>query len=281
MAESPGLPISELLRHLEAESRRSGIPLREFLMLLCDIIGESRTGLYFRRDECLNHAQMDLLNQYLERLQRHEPVQYILGRAFFYGREFTVSPAVLIPRPETEGLVELVLSQAKAGMKILDIGTGSGVIAITLKASVPSLMVDATDISAEAIAIARRNADNHDCSVRFFEADLFPPLPQQYDLIVSNPPYIAPDEYLTLPPQVRDHEPVIALLAEGDGLDYYRRILSHSPRSGSAACSATRYFFEIGYRQAESMVNLAYDAGFERVEIKKDLNGLDRFAMIY
>jgi len=277
MADLPNLLISDLLKHWECNSRSVGIPLNDHVLLLCDILGCHRTELYLRRHEYLTPAQADRLNSHIERLYRHEPVQYILSRSCFYGREFSVSPAVLIPRPETEGLVEIILNQMTCGMRILDIGTGSGVIAITLKASEPSLVVDATDISPEAIAIARINAQSFDCDIDFYCADLFPSVARQYDLIISNPPYITTEEYRTLPSRIRDYEPARALIAGEDGLSYYRSILS---RSGQHRHPHTRFYFEIGSSQAGSIEKLAKEAGFSHIEIRKDLNGLDRFAIV-
>ncbi|MBM4403124.1 MAG: peptide chain release factor N(5)-glutamine methyltransferase [Candidatus Cloacimonetes bacterium] len=277
MAEHPNPPVSDILRRLEQESQSRGIPLSDYVIILCEILDCRRTELYLDRNQTLNPSQQTRLEAFLSRLHHHEPVHYIIGKTWFYGREFLVNPAVLIPRPETEGLVELVLPRIRPSMRILDIGTGSGVIAISIKAALPDLTVDATDLSSEALSCAQLNARNHHCDITFYETDLYPPIPVTYDTIISNPPYISPGDYSALPPQIRDFEPTLALIAREQGMQFYRQILS---RSQPYRHSQTTFFFEIGSSQAPMIGKLALETGFHQVEIKKDLNGLDRFAVI-
>jgi len=211
-------------------------------VLLAHSLGTNRAGLYTHLHTVLPPAQLEAFQQLLARRLQREPVQYITGVQEFWSLEFTVDRRVLIPRPETELLVETVLHlfsairnpQSAIRSRILDVGTGSGCIAIALATELPAAEIWATDISAEALAVAATNAYRHNVHQRihFLPGDLFTPLPGQgqvFDVIISNPPYIARDHLSTLQPEVRDWEPRNALDGGKDGLDFYHHLLSEAP----------------------------------------------------
>ncbi len=269
---------NHLLTELLAQAQKDAahIPLHSFKLLLSSILQCSIPELLLRH-ESLSPSQYDLYLQYASRLKTGEPLQYILGVAWFYGMELKVTPAVLIPRPETEGLVELVLSHAPKGSEILDIGTGSGAIAIALKTLNPSLHVHATDISEAALSLASQNANTLSAEVCFEQADLFPAATKLFDIIVSNPPYISARDYQCLPPEVRDYEPAQALLAGEEGLEYYRRVLQGAVDYLKPGGSI---FFEIGETQAAQIRQMALELGYFSIETKLDLCDRDRYMQI-
>jgi release factor glutamine methyltransferase len=212
------------------------------------------------------------------RCQR-EPVSHLVGKRAFYGRDFIVNAAALDPRPETEVLVEVALSQPFG--HVLDLGTGSGCILVTLLAEVPHTVGTGLDFSAAALAVAARNATLNGVSDRaeFFLGDWswMNGVTEQYDLIVSNPPYVARSEMAGLEPEVRDWEPRMALTDEGDGLGAYRAIL----RSAPAILSRDgRMLFEIGPKQAEAVGALAEGAGLMLRAVVKDMDGRDRVLVL-
>jgi len=226
-----------------------------------------------------SEAWFDLVN----RRASGEPLQYITGEQYFMGHRFSVSPLVLIPRPETELLAEKAIDylRAKSGARtVLDLCTGSGVLAISIALARPRLKVTASDVSAEALAVAKRNAGALGVSGRvgFLQSDLFTALRRgtfgnKYDLIVTNPPYIRTDDLHGLAREIREHEPLSALDGGADGLDFYRRIAADARafmRPG--ACLMT----EIGADQAEDVSAIFADNGFTSIEISQDLNSLDR-----
>ena len=192
------------------------------------------------------------------RLQQAEPPQYILQKAWFYGLELTVNPSVLIPRPETEGLVELALGLLKPDAGILEIGTGSG----------------ATDSSPAALELARRNALAHGCHIDFHLCDLFPDTRDSFDLIISNPPYISEEEFASLEPRVRDYEPRQALLAKQDGLEFYHRILRGAKER---LAPGGRVLFEHGATQRAAVRHLAQTLGYSCFLAQNDLAGRERY----
>lgn len=208
--------------------------------------------------------------QVLQRRESHEPLAYILGFREFFGRRFRVDPNVLIPRHETEVLVEEVLKLGSSPLDVLDIGTGSGCIAITLKLERPEWSLTACDISGGALQIARENAETLGADVTFRHSDLLEAFEESSaDVIVSNPPYIDPGE--TLPIEVRGFEPHAALFGGNGGLELYQRLRLEAPR---VLRPGGRVFLEIGHTQA-----LAIQQVFEGAQIIRDLDGNDRVAV--
>jgi release factor glutamine methyltransferase len=211
-----------------------------------------------------------------------EPIAYVVGHREFWGLEFEVSPAVLVPRPETELIVEVALellpAQSDAGL-IVDACTGSGCIAIALAVERPNLHVIATDVADAALAVARRNAERHDVAdrVEFVRGDLLDPVGRVCELIVSNPPYIAERDRASLPPEVRDYEPPVALFAGNDGLEVIKRLVADAPprlRPGG------HLVFEFGFGQGEAVNGLlAAAADFTAVQLRRDLQGIERTAV--
>ena len=221
---------------------------------------------------------IDELDRIIGELAAGRPLQYVLGHTEFYGLDFQVREGVLIPRPETEELVRWIAeSPAPDNPAVLDVGTGSGCIAVTLARLIPESRITAVDISEKALSIARENARRLDAKVDFRQGDalgeLFPGQREQFDLIVSNPPYIPSQVIEGLEPEVKDHEPRLALDGEEDGLAFYRKIIEQAP---DYLNSNGRIYFEIGAEQGEDMIRLMTDRGFSEVKVHKDLAGLDR-----
>jgi release factor glutamine methyltransferase len=214
---------------------------------------------------------------FIARRERHEPVAYILGRREFWSLELEVTPAVLIPRPDTETLIEAALSEFKNAppARILDLGTGSGAILITLLKEWPECTGIGIDKSAAALAVAARNALRHGVADRanFREGDWAKGIVERFDLVISNPPYIGEAEFAHLDPDVRDHEPLEALLSGPDGLRDIERIASALP---DLLRPESRVIVEIGYKQAAAASLIFTKSGLEIVKIAKDLAGQDR-----
>ena len=204
--------------------------------------------------------------EYVQRRARREPVAYILGRKAFRRIELEVDPRVLIPRPETEHVVEAALALPE-GARVVDVGTGSGAIALALADERPDLRVVATDVSADALAVARANAARLGLSVEFLEGDLLEPVSGPVDAIVSNPPYVLAGTRLA--PEIDRYEPDVALYAGADGYEFYRRL---APDAAPASFVA----FEVAGWQAEGVAELLRAAGFESTETVRDLAGIDR-----
>lgn len=214
----------------------------------------------------------------LNRLQNGEPVQYIVGNVDFYGFELEVNPNVLIPRFETEQMVEKIIEKCKfksSSLKIVDLGTGSGCIAITLQKKL-NCKVDAVDISKEALEVAKKNAIKNEANITFYQGDFLEPLTETYDVIVSNPPYIDPEEEIM--ELVRKNEPYLALFASNHGLSCYQKIISqakHYLNSGGFL------IFEIGYQQGD-LLKIYAEKYFPKAKIivEKDLQKKDRYLWI-
>jgi len=199
-------------------------------LLLARALGVDRTHLLAYPERALTDEQLAAYDRILTRRAAREPFQQITGVQEFYGLDFEVTPDVLIPRPETELIVETGERLWRGAGRVLDIGTGSGCLAVTLAKRLPSATVTATDLSGPALAVARRNARRHGATVDFVRADLASALSGPFDLVVSNPPYVPDGGRDTLQPEVRDHEPHLALFGGMDGLDVYRRLFADVPR---------------------------------------------------
>jgi release factor glutamine methyltransferase len=257
-----------------AEARQC-IPPAEARLLLGDLLKRSTTWLEAHREESLAADQLVQFRALVARRAAGEPVAYLLGRREFYGRDFSVSPDVLIPRPETELLVDVAREKVGAGgtAKILDLGTGSGCIGITLALELPAAQVIAVDIAPAALVVARENATRLKAPVELHESDWFAALPpMRFDLIVANPPYVAAgDPHLTTG-DLR-FEPTGALTDYADGLAAIRRIVADAP---AWLMQRGWLLFEHGYDQAAAVRELFVAAGFNTIEQHRDLAGIIR-----
>jgi len=235
-------------------------PRLEAEWMLCEALSLDRVGLYLNFDKPLNDAELAAFRGMVQRRAKREPLQYILGSQEFMGLDFQVTPAVLIPRHDTEVLVAEAVQRGAGIRSILDIGTGSGCVAVALAKSLPEAEVSSVDVSAEALAVARDNAEKNQVSVRFFHGSLFEPLAgRRFDMIVSNPPYIPADEIATLQQEVRGFEPLGALDGGADGLDFYRSIVSGAPEH---LTPGGWLLFEVGAGQAPQVLELLRTGGF-------------------
>ena len=195
-----------------------------------------------------------LLSSIFNQLKAHKPAQYILGFEDFHGLRFQVDERVLIPRPETEELVELILAEnPKTELKVLDIGTGSGAIAVSLKESCPLWQVTASDLSVDALELARENAKLNQVDISFIQSDVFEVISDSFDIIVSNPPYISENDKNEVGLNVLDSEPKMALFADEDGLAIYRQIIE---RAAKHLSPQGKLYFEIGYKQGSDLKKL-------------------------
>jgi release factor glutamine methyltransferase len=259
-------------------------PRRTAVWILCDTIGCSPTHLISREGERLDQNHIIRIREAAQRCAAHEPVQYVLGYTEFGGLRLDLSPAVLIPRPETEQMIEIALEAVGSGstLRVLDIGTGSGCIALSMKHALPAAQVTACDISAPALQIARENAKKNGLAIRFIMADLLScdfmhTVSTGYDLVIANPPYIPDSERSQLPRMVRDYEPGIALFCGEDPLLFYRAIVE---KLGAGLLSqAGTLVLETHVDYADSVGMLLQKNGISQVQIKPDLAGLSRFVL--
>jgi release factor glutamine methyltransferase len=244
-------------------------------LLLAHVLGLDRVGLYMNYDRPLTTEELNTLRPLVKRRGQREPLQYLIGSTEFWSLEFKVSPAVLIPRADTEILVEEALSRANESGSLLDVGTGSGAIVVSLAKELEQWQCEGIDISSEALAVAQCNVDRNQVTdrVQLFQADLNQLPQKKYNLIVSNPPYIAQDEWESLMPEVRDHEPQLALIAEREGLACYQSLLN---QASDHLLADGWMLVEIGYQQAEAVQQLFVDAGFEDVYMREDYAGQPR-----
>jgi release factor glutamine methyltransferase len=247
-------------------------------ILLARVLGKDRVYLYANYDAPVNQDERSIFREFIKRRARKEPLAYITGAKEFMSLEFKVNPNVLIPRPESEIIVEKAIDLFKdQPCTICDIGTGSGALAISLAHYLPLAQVFATDISPQALATARDNAASLQVEVEFLEGDLLSPFLDKehcFDLIVANLPYISQEEYHTLDSGVKSYEPQIALLAPGDGLDIYRCLL---PQAFTLLKEGAYLFIEIGWQQGEKAIQMM--SNFEEIQLIKDLAGYDRVVM--
>ncbi|HEY2860470.1 MAG TPA: peptide chain release factor N(5)-glutamine methyltransferase [Terracidiphilus sp.] len=249
--------------------------------LLLHVLGKDRVWLIANPRSGISSELFDRWSQLLERRQRGEPIQYIIGETEFYGLPFRVTPAVLIPRPETEHLVEKTIDLCRdiGSPRIVDVGTGSGAIAVALAHRLPQAQMAATDISAEALAVAKGNAETNLVAerIRFVQGDLLAPITgEQFDVVASNPPYVSSEDRDTLSVEVRDYEPETALFAGRDGIEIYRRLI---PQAADALAAGGHVVMEIGFGQQESIRQLLVDCGYIGVEFVPDLQGIPRVAV--
>lgn len=266
--------------------------MNETELLFTDVLDCSRIELYLNKDKKIDKDKLFFISSALKRRITGEPIQYILGKAEFMGLEFKVTADVLIPRQETEILVETAVKYVssfrsqvssftgrQAGFRVMDLGTGSGCIAVSLAKLLPDVEITAIDISSKAIEIAEYNAGLNSVSekIKFINSDLFPILgvygSMRYDIIMANPPYVPSDEIGILQPEIK-YEPRIALDGGSDGLNFYQRIIS-----GAAVFLEKRglLIMEMGFGQKEKIENIFLKSGkYEIIEIIKDYSGIDR-----
>lgn len=237
------------------------------------ITGIDRKYFFTNEEKELSKEEAEALTSFIERRKTGEPVQYIVSKADFYGLEFFVKKGVLIPRFDTENLVEKALSFAKDGDRILDVCTGSGCIILTLLNYGKNLRGVGCDISDEALFVANENAKRLKSNATFIKSDLFENIEGEFDIIVSNPPYIETKVVESLENQVKDYEPKNALDGGGDGLDFYKRI---SKEAKAYLRKGGMLLFEIGYNQGETVPEILKNEGYSNITVTKDLGGNDR-----
>ena len=279
----PGITYSELLESGRVALQKKGIetPQLDAKILLEEASGLNAAEQISKKDEFVTASTNERFNELLKRRLNFEPVHRVIGYREFYGRQFNLSSETLIPRPDTETLVDVVLSIANnknTPLKILELGTGSGVIAVTLACELSDVSMLTTDISKDALETARENAKVFGVSdkVSFLQTNLFDDIVGDFDFIVSNPPYIRTSELDGLSPEVRNYDPVVALDGGEDGLDFYRSIFANS---GEHLVPFGALIVEIGYDQADTVSDIAKDNGFLVDRIVKDLSGHDRVLM--
>lgn len=282
----PVSPLQSDLRHsvravervLVDAGREEARTMAEWLVAAAAGIG--RLDVLVQADRLLDAESRARLDGWVARVARGEPLQYVVGNAPFLGRDFRSDPRALIPRPETEELCERVLGAipANAEVRIADVGTGTGCIAITIALDRPFARVMAIDVSPDALALARENARAHgvDKRIEWRQADLLEGLSAgALDAIVSNPPYVAEGEWARLDPSVRDFEPRLALAAGADGLDVIRRL---ADQARHALAPGGRLWLEIGNEQGPAVRDLLAKRGFVEVTIRRDCAGHERIA---
>lgn len=285
------MTLREWVRHGEAKLGAGPQPeraRRDAETLLLHLTGKSRAWLMAHAGDDFGGCQAIGYEGLLEQRLKGAPIQYITGEQEFYGLPFSVSPAVLIPRPETELLVERVIQWAKgqaggriAAPRIVDVGTGSGAIAVALARELPQAAITACDLSDAALTVARGNAARNGvgCRIRFLCGDLLAPVDgETFDIVVSNPPYVAEADRQSLAAEVREHEPAVALFAGEDGLDICRRLF---PAARGVLAAGGLLACEFGYGQDRAVRALLAEADFHAVETIPDLQGIARVALAW
>ncbi|WP_423215488.1 peptide chain release factor N(5)-glutamine methyltransferase [Streptococcus equinus] len=270
---------AETISQLEKQLQEIGEDPENLAYVFRELKGWSLLDFILHQNKDVSAQNQALIEDIMSQLKEHRSPQYITGKAYFRDLELAVDERVLIPRPETEELVDLVLKEnSKADLQILDIGTGSGAIAISLKSARPDWHVTASDISSEALQLAKENSERNQASLDFIESDVFNQISGKFDVIISNPPYIAYDDEDEVGVNVLASEPHLALFADEDGFAIYRRIIegasSHLTENG-------KLYFEIGYKQGDGMRRLlAKHFPEKRVRVLQDIFGKDRMVVM-
>ena len=257
----------ERIDSIRTRLRALGANPRDVDLLLADVTGRTNAWLFAHGEEEVDAERIEAL---VQRRINGEPLQYIRGHAEFYGREFLVDDRVLIPRPETELLVEAAIARAPRNARVLDIGSGSGCIAISIERERPDLGVTSIDISVAALAVAAHNARAHESAVRFAASDALEAIGRDFDLVVSNPPYIPAADYAELATEVRDHEPRGALTPGPVGTEIIERILG--------ARRAPTVILEIGFEQLADLRRVT--GSYEIIDVINDLAGIERVVVL-
>lgn len=277
--------ISEALKIAKEKLKNVGIETYSLdsELILCEVTGFNKTKLFIENEYMLSKEEEALFNAYLERREKKEPIAYIFGRQEFMALSFKVNSYTLIPRPDTEVLVEKLIEEvnSRAYKRLLDIGTGSGAIAVSTLKYTKDSSFDAVDISQGALDTAKENAENNGVSERisFIKSDIYENIEnQKYDVIVSNPPYIRTEVIDGLEDNVKKYEPFSALDGGKDGLYFYRKITEGAIHRLN---NKGLLIYEIGYDQAEEVSELMEKAGFKEIKVLKDLAGLDRVVYGY
>lgn len=280
-----GIAISAALAAATRQLRAAGLaePRREAELLLAARLGRNLAYLYAYREEILSAEAAAGYRDWVSRRCHGEPYAYLCGEREFMGLPFSVTPACLIPRPETELLVEAVVAElaAVSAPEILEVGTGSGAVAVALAVLVPDARVTATDISAPALSVAAGNAARHGVRERitFLSGDLYAPLAARnssFTVLVSNPPYIPSGELAKLSRDISGYEPLAALDGGADGRHYYRRLTGELP---ALSCKPAFLALEVGKGQAGAVSTLCRGAGYEDVRLLRDLAGIERVVL--
>jgi release factor glutamine methyltransferase len=276
---------TEILRENKIDNPRSTTEI-----FLSSVLNLKRVELYLNKDRILTQQENEKFNSYLQQRISGKPIQYVTGEVGFFGLEFKIDPRAMIPRPETEVLVSEIVKEFKKTkkefdpLKVVDIGTGSGVIAITLAKELANSLIYATDISKDALELAKENAERNDVEQRieFIYGDLFEPLIEKnfensIDCVVSNPPYVKDSELGKLDKEIRDYEPKVALLSGEDGIGFHKKITEGAVtylKSGGLLA------FEVGLGDAERLTEfIASNNSYENIKIVKDLAGIKRVVL--
>ena len=276
-SSSPTESLGGLRARLRERFLISKMNARDADVLLCHALGRNLTWLISHSDDPVDSSTADKATQMVDRRLAAEPLQYIRGYAEFFGRRFAVDPRVLIPRPETEILVEAAIKRLAAGARVLDVGTGSGCIAISIDREMPEVHVVGTDRSIAALALARHNQEKLSSRVAFVAADFLTPLRGAFDFIVSNPPYIPAGVVAALAPEVQHHEPRNALTPGQLGTEAFETLLHDG---GDLLDKGGRLMLEIGFDQAAAIRRLASEGGGLVDEMIADLAGIQRVVVL-
>ena len=273
------MKLAQLFSDFEEELIRQGEEAESLSFVYRSLKNLSFTDLVFALQQEVTEEEEVFVKGIFQQLAAHKPAQYIIGQADFYGMQLKVDDRVLIPRPETEELVELILAEnSEENLKVLDIGTGSGAIALALAKNRAAWSVTAADISQESLDLASENAKNQKLNIFFKKSDCFAEISEKYDIIVSNPPYISREDELEVGLNVLYSEPHLALFADEDGLAIYRRIAEDAKyhlKDGG------KIYLEIGYKQGQSVPDLfRKHLPEKRVRTLKDQFGQDRMVVV-
>ena len=273
------MKLAQLFSDFEEELIRQGEEAESLSFVYRSLKNLSFTDFVFALQQEVTKEEENFVEEIYQQLVAHKPAQYIIGHAEFFGMQLKVDERVLIPRPETEELVELILTEnPEENLKVLDIGTGSGAIALALAKNRPDWSVTAADISQEALQLASENAKNQNLNIFFKKSDCFAEISEKYDIIVSNPPYISREDESEVSLNVLHSEPHLALFADEDGLAIYRRIAEDAK---DYLTDGGKIYLEIGYKQGQS-VPAFFKKHFpeKRVRTLKDQFGQDRMVVV-